>query len=225
MRIVRLAGPVLVAILAMSLMIASAAFAGPEFKPTGSTFTGTSGTSVLEAAGGGEKVTCESDASSGTITSSTLAGGVVVHFLGCSGATVAGEKCTVKSTNTTVAGLILTNTLHGVLGLVLPKPASGSDAALVLLPVSGKVFVTLVGSGKCVETTKVSGSVAGLAEPVGTSSKTGKLVFGVTSGVQNIKDVDLTTGGLVAPELTAFSTTATESTSESVTYVTATEVT
>jgi hypothetical protein len=223
MRIVRLAGPVLVAILAMSLMAASAALAAPEFKPTGATFTGTSGTSTLAAATG-EEVTCESDVSSGQVTSSTLAGNVVVHFLGCSGKTAAGAKCTVKSTNTTAEGLILTNTLHGVLGLVLPKPSSGSDVALVLLPVSGKVFVTLVGSGTCIETTKVSGSVGGIAEPVGSLQKTGKLVFAQTSGVQNVKEVDLSTGGSVKPELTAFSTTATETTEESLKFTTPTEV-
>jgi hypothetical protein len=225
MKIVRLASLALVAIFAMSLAVASSASAiGPLFLPTGQTFTGISGRSVLE--GGGEKVVCESDASSGTITSSTLAGGILVHFLGCSGTGATGAKCTVKSTNTTVVGLILTNTLHGVLGLILPKPTSGSDVALVLLPVSGKAFVTLVGSPStaCVETTKVSGSVAGLAEPVGTLLLTGTLKFAQTSGVQNITEVDLTTGGSVKPELTAFGSTATEETTESITYSKATEV-
>jgi hypothetical protein len=226
MKIVRLASLALVAIFAMSLAVASSASAiGPLFLPTGQTFAGTSGTSKLVGAAG-EVVTCQSDVSSGTITSSTLAGGVLVHFLGCSGETAKGEKCTVKSTNTTATNLILTNTLHGVLGLVLPVPASGSDVALVLLPVSGKAFVTLVGSPStaCVETTKVSGSVAGLAEPVGTLLLTGTLKFAQTSGVQNITEVDLTTGGSVKPELTAFGSTATEETTESITYSKATEV-
>jgi hypothetical protein len=223
MKVVRSAGPALVVILAMNLAVTSVALAAPLFTPTGATFTSTSGTSIL-AAGSGEELTCESDVSNGTVTSSTLAGNIVVHFLGCAGNTAAGEKCTVKSTNTTAAGLILTNTLHGVLGLILPKPASGSDIALVLLPSSGKVFTTLAGSGKCFETTKVSGLIAGLMEPVGSLRKTGKLVFGVTGGAQNIKDVDLSTGGLVAPELTAFSTQVTEETTESLTYSAATEV-
>jgi hypothetical protein len=39
-------------------------------------------------------------------------------------------------------------------------------------------------------------------EPVGVLSTTDKIAFGVTGGAQNIKDVDLTTGGLVAPKLT-----------------------
>jgi len=225
MKIVRLASLALVAMIAMGLAVASTASAiGPLFLPTGQTFTGTSKTSVLS--GGGETVTCESDVSSGTILSLTLAGNVTVHFLNCSAKSASGEKCTVKSTNTTTAGLILTNTLHGVLGLILPKPASGSDAALVLLPASGHAFVTLIGSGKCIETTKVSGNVAGLVEPFGGPLQTtGKLTFGVTSGAQNITEVDLTTGGSVKTELTALGGVAnTEETEESLKFSTPTEV-
>jgi hypothetical protein len=180
------------------------------------TLAATSGTDALD--GGGETVACEKDVASGVISSTTLIEGIVVHFLGCSAKTAASESCTVKSTNQSTSGLILTNTLHGVLGLILPKPSSGSDVALVLLPISGKVFTTLVGSGKCVETTKVSGDVAGLFEPVGVVTTTGKLIFSETGGKQNITDVDLSTGGLVAPELTAFSATATEETTESLTF-------
>jgi hypothetical protein len=224
MKVVRLSGLALVAVLAMSLMIASVASAAPIFTPTGATLTGTSGVGKLEAAG--ETVTCETDVSGGTVTSATLIGGIVVHFLGCSAKTSTGGTCTVKSTNTTASGLILTNTLHGVLGLILPVPAPpASDVALLLLPVSGGTFVTLVGSGTCVETTKVQGNVAGTLEPVGVSQKTGKLVLTGSNGKESITDVDLSTGGLVIPNLQAFGSTATETTTEGYTLSVATEVT
>jgi hypothetical protein len=224
MKVVRLSGLALVAVLAMSLMIASVASAAPVFTPTGATLTGTSGVSVLEAAG--ERVTCEKDTTAGAVvTSATLIGGIVVHFLGCSAKTATKEECTVKSTNTTEPGLILTTTLHGVLGLILPKPTSGSDVALVLLPISGATFVALVGSGKCVETTKVQGSVAGTLEPVGVSQTTGKLTLVGSGGKESITDVDLSTGGLVAPELKAFGSSASEETTENYTLSKATEVT
>jgi hypothetical protein len=224
MKVVRLSGLALVAVLAMSLMIASVASAAPVFTPTGATLTGTSGVGTLEAAG--EVVKCETDTAGGTVTSATLIGGIVVHFLGCSAKTVAGGTCTVKSTNTTAAGLILTNTLHGVLGLILPVPTPpASDVALVLLPISGSTFVTLVGSGTCVETTKVQGSVAGVLSPVGVSQTTGKLVLTGSAGKESITDVDLSTGGLVAPELKAFGSSASEQTEENYTLSKATEVT
>jgi hypothetical protein len=61
-------------------------------------------------------------------------------------------------------------------------------------------------------------------EPVGSSQTTGKLVLGVTGGAQNITDIDLPTG-LVKPALTAFSTTATESVTDNLTFSSKTEVT
>jgi hypothetical protein len=224
MKIARLAAAALTVVLAISVVMASAAFAAPTFVPTGATFVGTSGAAVLEA-DAGERLRCETSTWSGDVTSATSAGNLVVHFLGCTDTTAEGEKCSVKSTNTTVAGLILINTSRAVLGLVLPKPVSGSDVGLLVLPASGRVFTTLVGSGKCVETTKVSGSVAGLAEPVGSLQTTGKVVFAQTGGKQDIADLDLSTGGLVDPELTAFSTTVVGEGTEELSLSAATEVT
>jgi hypothetical protein len=224
MKVFRLSGLVVVAVLAVSLMVVSVASAAPVFTPTGATLTGTSGVSEFEAAG--ETLTCEKDTLGGTVTSATLMGGIVVHYLGCSAKTTGGATCTVKSTNTTAAGLILTNTLHGVLGLILPVPTPpASDVALVLLPISGSTFWSMVGSGTCIETTKVQGSVAGTLEPVGVSQTTGKLVLTSSGGKESITDVDLSTGGLVAPELTSFGSSMTETTTEGYTLSKATEVT
>lgn len=224
MKIARLAGFVCAALMALSLALASVAAAAPEFKPSTKTaFTGTSGTSVLEA--GGETITCEKDTSSGEITGAATVGDVHVHFLGCVGKSAEGKTCSVKSTGAPLANLIITNTLIGRLGLILPKPASGSDVGLLLLPASGKKFVTLVGTSKCAEETAVTGSLAGLAEPVGVSSKTGKLVFTGSAGKESITDIDLTGAGLVAPELVAFSSTAVQKTTEELTFAASVEVT
>jgi hypothetical protein len=209
----------LVAILAMGLAVASVASAAPEFTPTGATVTGTSGVSVLTA--GTNIVTCQKDTlGGGKVTSATLVGGITVHYLECVGKSSTGT-CPVMSPGAPAENLILTNTLHGVLGLILPE--TGSGVALVLLPLE-LGFVTLLGS--CITKTTVEGDVAGEVSPVGKSVETGTVTLAVPSGKQAIKDVDLSTGGLIAPKLSAFGvTTATEETTEQIEYSKSTEVT
>jgi len=210
MKIARLAGLMLVAVLAMSLVAVSAASAaGPLFLTSGKpTITATAlGLSTLATPGLGVTVSCEASSSGGEISSTTLAGNIVVHFLECKGEK-GGATCPVMSPGAPLENLIITKTLHGVLGLVLPTPATGSDVGLLLLPTENKNFVTLLGS--CFVTATVQGSVAGLVTPVNALTLSGALSFGVTGGAQNIKDIDLTNGPLVRPELTFASDTSTE---------------
>jgi len=214
MKIARLATSTLTAVMAVGLAVSSVASAAPLIGPVGTTLQGTSGTGILRVAG--ETLTCAKDTSTGTITSSTLIGGLRVHFLDCTAKNAAGAECPVMSTGAPLSNLILTNVLHGVLGLILPKPTSGSDVALVLLPVSGSAFYNLLGT--CFANLSVSGQIAGLVLPVNISSTTGRLDFGVTGGVQNITDVDLSTGGLVKPKLTAGSEPITEETTEEIEF-------
>jgi hypothetical protein len=227
MKIARLASLMLVAILAIGLVAVSVASAAePEFNPVGATVTGTSGAGVLTA--GEEKVTCAKDTSTSGAgkTTATLIGNLTVHFLECTGKNgTTGESCPAKSEGAP-SGLILTKTLHGVLGLILPKPATGSGVALLLLPVSGQVFVTIEGTCLSPSTTAVEGKVAGVVEPVSTKSFTGKLLFLAPAGVQAIKEVDLSTGGLVKPSLKAFGiANASEETTEEIKFSAETEVT
>jgi hypothetical protein len=198
---VRLAGLVFVVILAASFVASpTASAAGPLFLTSGKpTFTATGKGLFIAAPSAAILVGCQKYSWSGEIASTTLAGNVFIHFLECEGTKDLVEKCSVKSSGAPLENLIITQRLHGVLGLVLPKPASGPDVGLLLLPTSGKVWFEL--SGSCIPTTKATGSVAGLVEPVGVSSTTDKVTFGVTSEKQNIKDIDLTNGGLVEPEL------------------------
>jgi hypothetical protein len=225
MKIARLAGLMAIAILAVGLVAASAAFAEPAFNPaSGQTFTATSGEGKLTASNGTNIVKCKKSSSTGNVSSSTLVGGIVVHFLECQSSGNSGSTfCTVKSVGA-AEGLILTQTLHGILGLILPK--TGTGVGLLLLPstAGSKKFVTLAGNACTVET-QVTGSVAGEVSPVGVSQTTGTLKLALSGGKQAIKDFDLSSGGLVKPELTAFSTEATEEITAGITYSVATEVT
>lgn len=222
MKIARLAGLMLVAVMALGLVAASAAFAEPEFHPTGGAFTGISlGNNVLSA--GGNTIVCTANTTSGTISSATLVGGVVVTFTGCK-SNGTEKNCTVKSLNAPNEGTIVTSTLHGVLGLILPK-GTGSGVGLLLLPVANKKFVEIV-SNKCTVATTVFGNVAGEANPIGGGLQlNGTLTFlpSLEKG-ESIKDFDLSTGGLVRPELEAFGAIASQETHEDLDFVPSVEV-
>jgi hypothetical protein len=221
MKIVRLVGLVALAVAALSLAAVSVASAAlPSFNPsTKQKFTGTSGTGKLVA--GAETVTCAKDTSQGEITEAMLVGNITVHFLECTSAGPTKQGCAANSVGST-SKLILTKTLHGVLGLVLPSGLVG----LILLPVSGHVFVELE-KNECTKATQVTGSVAGLVSPVGKSQTTGTLTFSAEhpgSGKEEIKQLD-TLSGVSEPELSAFTTVASEETTENITWEKAVEVT
>jgi hypothetical protein len=220
MKIARLVSLMFAAVLAVGLLAASAAFAAPNFTPVGGTFTGSAGLGVLEANNGAEKVDCTANTTSGTISSATLAGGVVVKFTGCTSSSGTKSNCSVSSKNSGTAGAVTTETLHGVLGTI----SSGSKAGLLLLPVSGKRFVTLLVNACTVETA-VTGNITGEISPVGTSQKTGKLVFTGSKGAQGITEIELSTGGKAKSELNAFGTAASENTSEALAFSANLEVT
>jgi hypothetical protein len=179
-------------------------------------FAGTSKSGTLKA--GADTVVCAKDTSIGELTSTMLFGAVVIHLLECRSTSNGTTFCTIKSTNTTNEGLILTNTLHAILGLVLPSRAGG----LVLLPASGKTWTTLA-ANSCTPESKVTGTVAGLITPTGKSETTSKVSFSTSSGKQEIKDID-TLAGFIEPELTAFSFSATEEAAEEITWGKAIEV-
>jgi len=220
MRIARLAGALALVVVAASFALASTALAAPLFSPgTTNKFTGTSGTSVLLASA--EQITCLKDNSTGEINGPLTVGSVIVHFLECSGTSGNGAigPCPVQSPGAPTINLIITTTLIGRLGLILPKPASGSDVGLLLLPASGKAFVTVTGNTEtCIPTTKVSGLVAGLLTPVNSLTLSGTLSFQGGGKVQSIKDIDLSGASLVLPELVAFGGLATETTTEAIAF-------
>jgi hypothetical protein len=225
MKIARLAGLMLVAVMALSLTVASAAFAEAEFKPVGGTFKGTSSTTNKLVAGT-NTITCKANTSSGTISNAFLAGGVTVSFTGCTSKKGAeGAACTAKSVGA-AEGSIVTNTLHGVLGLIVPK-GTGTGVALDLLPLEAAegVFVDIA-KNSCTVETAVEGSVAGEVSPVGKSQTTGALLFDPSGTTQTIKEITLSSNGAaVKPGLKAFGATATQETTEALTFSANLEVT
>jgi hypothetical protein len=202
MRGIRLAGLVGLATFFAASLIASstASAAGPLFLTSGKpTFVANGKGLIIRNPGGSNTVECGAYMWVGEISSTTLAGNIFLRFLECKGTELGGvETCPVMSPGAQLGNLIATTTLHGVLGLILPQPASGSDVGLLLLPTTGHRWFTVLGS--CIAEAAAEGSVAGLLEPIGVLSTTDKIVFALSGGKQNINDIDLTNGPLVAPK-------------------------
>jgi hypothetical protein len=167
----------------------------------GQTVNGVSGVSRFSSGFG--VVVCKKDALTGgaTVASSLLIANIVVHYLECESgpSETSSLKCTSVKNMGGQPGLIITKTLHGILGLILPSKRIG----LLILPVEGKSFFTLAETRNaegelCSHAMGVAGNVAGLVEPVGTHQTTGKLIF----TDPNPTDFDITHGlGLVEPGL------------------------
>jgi len=213
MKFARLVGLVLVAVMAMSLVAAAAASAEPLFNPAEGKLTAKSGTATL--ASSSAEVVCTESVAPGTITNPHLVQ-LIIHFLGCQGKETGGETCSVKSKGAPAENLIITNTLHGILGLILPH-----TPALLILPGSGSTFVTLEGSCLTLSPAAVTGSVAAEITPVGSKQKTGKIVTGAAVNTH----FESSLGGLVIAKLVAFSATSTQTETASVEFEKATEVT
>jgi hypothetical protein len=223
MKLSRLVGLIFAAVLAIGLMTAAAASAAaPEFNPgTLNTFTGTSGAGTLESSAA-ENVTCTSDTTTGEITGVKTVGSVMVSFSGCSSTEKGG--CSVDSAGAG-SGKVLTSTLDGELGTVKTTEAK-SGVGLLLLPTTGTTFVELLGSCLALSPAKVTGQVAGEANTIKTSSTGGTLTFIGSKGTQSIKEINVL-GTIVKPALKAFSglVNASETTTETLTYSKAVEVT
>jgi hypothetical protein len=230
MRVIRLAGILLVAVVAMSFVVVASASAAespnPLFIPaTGQAVTGSGGESVLNSAG--LTIACkENKVVSGNVANSLLIGGIVIHYLGCT--VTKGELesgCPAFSTGVSAAGeaegLILTKTLHAILGIELPA----NKTVVVFLPQAGKEFTTFAETKKngkvCNPESAVSGSVAGLITPIGaTTEKFTVKVGGPPTLVHLTHNL-----GLVTAKLVAFGGTAELNQVESVTVVGGVEVT
>jgi hypothetical protein len=223
MKLSRLVGLIVMAVLALNLMaVAVASAAAPEFTPaTEQTFTGESGTGALETASTAA-ITCTSDTSVGKVTGAKTVGSVVVTFHGCE--SKEGSGCTVQSSSAT-PGLITTNLLKGELGSVKTTEAA-SGAGLLLEPASGTAFVTLEGTCLLVSPSPVTGTVAGEATPLNKgATKDGKLVFIGSKGKQKIKEINVL-GTVKKPVLKALGILeSSETTNELVLYEVAVEVT
>jgi hypothetical protein len=230
MKIARLATLIIVASIATSSVAATTATAGPVFNPsTKAAFTGTGASPKLLGGFGIKEINCEKSASAGEVLTATEARGVVISFSHCIALAngVEKETCTAKSTNASTENSIVTTTLRGSLGLILPKPKSGPDVGLLLAPATEKTFFILQPdtAKHCFEEQRVTGKIAGLVEPIGVLSTTAKLTLASTSGKQNIEEIDLTGGGLVLPELISFGVEVAEDAAEQLSFAAKVEVT
>jgi hypothetical protein len=223
MKIARLVGAVFAAVLAMSAVVASAASAAePEFRAAKFpvAVTGTSALGVGNTWQGGV-VHCRSDHFTGSVIlgAHTLSGGKIIG-LGCT--TILGSKeCPQKTVGASGREEIVTNTLKGELGTVKTSEAV-SGVGLLLEPETTKKMY-LLAENECELETAVSGSIAGEISPVGSTQTTGKLVFAVTSGKQDIKEIAVL-GTVKKPGLNAFSFTLTQESTESLEYAASVEV-
>jgi hypothetical protein len=200
MKVIRLAGLVFMAILAMSLVAATTASAGLYLfsaSSVGKLFLGLSLAGVLSA--GKNVVNCGDDHIEGKVLNVHLLGPFDITFLGCqSSSNEGGTKCSVNSVGETAgSGVILTKTIHALLGTILPSLSGG----ILLLPTANKEFV-LLESNKCTVETAVEGNIAGLlvANQLGHSITENLLVFDKNSNGTKID----TLNGLVTTNLEAF---------------------
>jgi len=195
----RLASPLPLTVLAVGLMASSSASAtGYLLLPVGALILGLSLPVTLKA--GANTITCEHDRFTAEIASVHLLGPLRAHLVGCTASGAEIKDCPVSSVGA-ASGLILTTTLHALIGLGLP----GGVPALLILPASGKEFVKLEKStdkeGTCTQAAAATGSVAGLLlQAVGT--KTTKALFDLVPG--DPRKIDLPLGGTVTPEIETF---------------------
>jgi hypothetical protein len=220
MKLARLLGIALLAVFAVSAMLASTASAIPKFKLpiTKRNFTTASGTSVLRAPAKKDVVTCTSS----TTTGGTILGvdevSAVINYAGCTLEEGTSGPCTIKSVGASGSNSIITSTLKGSLGLIT---GGGSGAGILFKPASGNVFVKLAATTTPCKSseTAVEGSVAGEFAPTGKSSKTATIKLAPVSatGKQKITKIE-TLAGVVEPVLESFG--AAESTQEQTAVVT-----
>jgi hypothetical protein len=208
MKLARLLSVALVAVFALSAIVASSASAIPKFKLpiTNRGFTILSGLSILRSPLAKVVVDCEKDSGAGTILGDDELD-VRVHFLNCQAFVNNLGPCTIKNPGGT-AGLILTELLIGLLGL-LHEPNGAAGILLEPGPSAKKIFTTFAliePSTNCEDKPEsaVEGGVAGEFEPTGKLQTLGTVkLLATASGKQKITLI-LTLNGIVKPKLTSF---------------------
>jgi hypothetical protein len=217
----RLVGVLAVVALALCLVEAPVASAViPTFKPaTTQTFKVASQTVKIEDSTGA--ITCEDSKGNGEIIGEANVKAVQISLFHCEGQGFGSTtKCNVMSTGSTNGGEIQFKTLKGELGEV--TSGATSKSGLLLLPETGRVFATVLGT--CLNESAIEGAITGEATPVRVSQITNKLVFLGAAGSQSIKNVTTKVMGQ-AVSLKGFGLPISINTTEEVTYSIAVEVT
>lgn len=202
---------------------ASAASSSPLFAPaSGQLVVGTSGLTIISLdLPRGEYIDCTSSVFHGLVSSSLLLGNASLRYLGCTSSSTTKSGCPVEGLTGGLPGLLSTETLHGILGLILPSGETG----ILLLPVTGTAFIGIEGN-ECTFSALILGSLIGLLTPVGTRSTTGKIIFSLSGGTPVNRSIDLTHGlGRVTSKLVYFSFLVGVEQTQSLTFSVPTEVT
>jgi hypothetical protein len=180
--------------LALSLATAGVAAAAtlPEFKPvpTKKKFTSTSGTVTWKM--GTETITCTKSTTAGEITGVSSLGKTVIKFTGCRFKNSGGTECPLHSVGAK-SEEVVTDALKGELGTV-EKSEAASGAGLLLEPETGSAISAVTSACNSPTETELEGKLAGEVATVGKKATTDKLVFGVTSGKQDIKEITVKSG-------------------------------
>jgi hypothetical protein len=169
-----------------------------QFKPlpTKKKFTSTGG--AFKFAGGDIVVTCSKSSATGEITGASTLGKVVLTFTGCEGEEAGHNNKECRSLGAG-PGEIVTDALKGELGTVATKEAASGVGLLLKAETGSEWFVF---REPCpLPETSIDGSLAGEVATIGKKQLTDKLVFGVTSGEQNIEKITSYTGTKYEPEL------------------------
>jgi hypothetical protein len=199
MKRIRIIGLALVAVFALSALVASAASAAtvkPEFVPANGkfpvAFTGTSGAGKLETIGK-RTISCKTDSITGSIASAGEANKVIVTFKGCTTKLLFFTgPC---NTPGNAAEEIVTNELKGI---PYYKSISGKTAVILTEPSSGTTFASI----ECVvagqkEKLTVKGSGLGSVGTTNSSKTTNSLSSTLSSGVQTPNEYEYESGKTV----------------------------
>jgi len=213
MRRFAVVGAALLAVLALTAVVASSAVAAlPEFLPSsGVIIGGSSGAGELQIQGGGT-VKCEKDKPLGEITGPKTAT-IDVHFEGCKALGFAANSVDDKAK----AGVIL---VKGTALLCYLSKAAKTVGLLVTI--SPKLEIE-VPTAKTIIT--VEGSVIGEVKPINKSQTTGEVIFTQKEGKPGIEKCEGEAADvLLAKEGTGAFKVAGEKTTESLTFTPALEV-
>ena len=213
MRRFAVVGAALLAVLALTAVMASSAVAAlPEFLPGSGTFTGTSGKGELQIKGGGT-IKCEKDKPLGTITGPKTAS-IDVHFEECKALGFAANSVDDKEK----AGVIL---VKGTATLCYLSAALKTVGLTV--QISPEPLEIEVPTAK--QKILVKGTVIGEVKPVNKSQTTGEVTFTQKEGVPGLEKCEGTAAAqLLASEAGKEFKPAGEKTSESLVFSTAVEV-
>jgi hypothetical protein len=174
-------------------------FADASGNPVGTAIKGASGTVTFKVYGG--TITCSKSTTTGTVTSVTAVGKVVLTLTGCKGKKTSGVECEERSEGANPEEIV-TKPLKGQLGAVAGKEAA-SGVGVYLEAESEPSSATWWKTAQvCLpENKQITGTAAAEVVTVGKDQFANELVFAAAEGASKIKKILLASGKTEEPEL------------------------